>query len=348
MINFHECIRKQGLYKLKAGGYQVSYHDPITRKRRRKLFDRRYKAKAYIHSLNESLYNKDLSEFVNLPIAKLIESHLNACNNSKLTERRRAFGEFYNTFKNHKLSDLTPIRMKEWFEEVRIKYDYSERTMLKIKICLNHFFKWLVESEVIFKSPLNLVRYSESAPARRPRVFLSPTEIAQILENAKVWSRPNWHTRYFFSFLYILAHTGARRSEVLNLRWSNVDFNLNTITFRNTKNGEDRTIVMNKLLATHLSELSKPSEFVISNASDNCVYKNMASRHLETFRRDYPIGKQWTYHSLRHSFAYNYLKKGGNMYQLQAILGHKKISMTIDTYGKILASDDENPSPYDF
>lgn len=75
----------------------------------------------------------------------------------------------------------------------------------------------------------------------------------------------------------------------------------------------------------------------------------MVSRHLEYFREDHPIDdKPWGYHALRHSFAYNYLKGGGNMYQLQAILGHYKITSTINIYGRIQAKDDENPSPYDF
>ena len=58
--------------------------------------------------------------------------------------------------------------------------------------------------------------------------------------------------------------------------------------------------------------------------------------------------KNWGCHSLRHSFAFNYLRKGGQMYQLQAILGHRSIQMTVDLYGQIQAKDIERPSPYDF
>ena len=34
------------------------------------------------------------------------------------------------------------------------------------------------------------------------------------------------------------------------------------------------------------------------------------------------------------------------MYQLQAILGHKSIQMTVDLYGDMKAADDERVSPY--
>jgi hypothetical protein len=36
------------------------------------------------------------------------------------------------------------------------------------------------------------------------------------------------------------------------------------------------------------------------------------------------------------------------MYQLQAILGHKTITQTVDNYGRLQAEDVENPSPYGF
>ena len=39
-----------------------------------------------------------------------------------------------------------------------------------------------------------------------------------------------------------------------------------------------------------------------------------------------------TFHSLRHSYATNYIHKGGNMKNLQQNLGHSSISTTMDIY----------------
>ncbi|SMF30574.1 hypothetical protein SAMN06296036_109181 [Pseudobacteriovorax antillogorgiicola] len=36
------------------------------------------------------------------------------------------------------------------------------------------------------------------------------------------------------------------------------------------------------------------------------------------------------------------------MYALQAVLGHKQISMTIQTYGNLKSQDIENVSPFGF
>ena len=65
------------------------------------------------------------------------------------------------------------------------------------------------------------------------------------------------------------------------------------------------------------------------------------------FQKVNPDQKCWRCHDLRHSFSHNYLKRGGSMYALQTILGHKKISMTIDLYGQLQACDVEMVSPYE-
>ncbi len=71
-------------------------------------------------------------------------------------------------------------------------------------------------------------------------------------------------------------------------------------------------------------------------------------RVLEKFKKEHPtVNQDWAFHDLRHSFAYNYLKKGGDMYALQAILGHRQIKLTVDLYGQLKARDVANPSPFD-
>ncbi|MAZ46913.1 MAG: hypothetical protein CME65_00025 [Halobacteriovoraceae bacterium] len=339
---------KVSLYKLKDSRYQVDFINPIDKKRKRRIFTSYKEAKTHKAEIESKFHQRNLSVFLNLPIGKIIEIHLKECPKSKMTSRTRIFREFYDEFSRHKLDDLTTSRLREWFQLMKKKYDYSDKTLLHAKIALTHFFRWLVEEEIMSSSPLAPIKFKSRTPPKRPRVYFSVEEIRELLDTAKNWSRENYDIDYFYPFLYILAHTGARRSEILKLKWNDVDFKLNVLNFRHTKVGDDRAVIMSAPLRAMIESLPRKGSHVLTDRLGDKLTSSKVCRHLECFREDHPNGKRWGYHALRHSFAYNYLKKGGEMYQLQAILGHYKITSTINIYGRIKASDVENPSPYDF
>ena len=67
---------------------------------------------------------------------------------------------------------------------------------------------------------------------------------------------------------------------------------------------------------------------------------------IETLQRKYPEMKRWRCHDLRHSLSFNFLKKGGSMYALKAILVNAKIELTVDLYGHFTSEHVERVSPY--
>lgn len=339
------------IHSLSNGNYQTDYICPIDKRRKRKAFKTKKEATELKNKLEAQYHQKNLSHFLEMPIANLIEYHLKKCPNSNLNQRGVPFREFYESFSRHKLYEINTQRLREWFGAIKIKHNYSEKSLHATKICLNHFFKFLMEEEILANNPLTPIIFKRRVAPTRPRIYFSPDEVKSILTMAKTWTRKNHYTSYFYPFLLILVHTGARRGEILKLKWKNVDFKLNTVTFRATKVHDDRTIIMAPVLRELLESYPMIDEHVFCNPDGSKLNPNMPSRHLELFREDHPMEGykvDWGFHALRHSFAYNYLKRGGSMYQLQAILGHYNITSTVNTYGRIKASDDEMPSPYDF
>lgn len=65
-------------------------------------------------------------------------------------------------------------------------------------------------------------------------------------------------------------------------------------------------------------------------------------RQKITFRRKFDS------YTFRHTFAYHFLRKGGTITQLQALLGHRSIDMTVFMYGNIVAKSTEKTTPFDF
>ncbi len=98
----------------------------------------------------------------------------------------------------------------------------------------------------------------EADPAvsvKKPRInnervgFLEPDEMDRLTGKLPEWPQP---LAAFARF------TGARRGEILNLAWSDVDFKRGRLTFRETKNGEDGRVEMNETTRALLKALPAP------------------------------------------------------------------------------------------
>jgi len=50
-------------------------------------------------------------------------------------------------------------------------------------------------------------------------------------------------------------HTGGRRGEILGLTWADINFEAGTLTYRDTKNGDARTVPLGRILAAELRAL---------------------------------------------------------------------------------------------
>lgn len=153
-----------------------------------------------------------------------------------------------------------------------------------------------------------------------------------------------------FPFIYVLAHTGARLYEIRILKCRHINFDANHIYVAHTKNGYEIRIPLTEKLSTFLMELKNrvvhKSEYLFLNQWGTLLSKGQIRDTIIKYQKLTKCTKRWTPHDLRHSFAHNYLKKGGQMYALQALLGQRSITMTINHYGQIKATDVEMVNPY--
>ena len=148
--------------------------------------------------------------------------------------------------------------------------------------------------------------------------------------------------------LYATAlYTGMRQGELASLCWSSVDFETRLILVATswggpTKNGEARHVPILDVLLPVLREwrLKCPGKYVFPNR-DGGMFVKCARIFQETFhsildRAGFPDvqrhGKLRSYirfHDLRHTFASHWMMNGGDLFRLQAILGHASPQMTM-------------------
>lgn len=332
------------IYKLQNGNHVVCFIDPASGKRVRRKFKTMVAAKEHRLELERLYQVKGLQAFASEPVGRLMEIHIQKCPKTGVRERKNSFIAFCDTFGAKKISEVGKTELRSWLLAYQAKNSLSDKTMNRIRSQFCYFFYFLKDEGIIQSNPLSEIRFRRNAPMVRPRIVLSIEEVKQILENAKAFD-----SKHLYPYLYTLANTGARRSEMLSLRREDIDFNTGLVHLHKTKNGKDRSIRMSTnltaLMTDHLA--GHDSEFVFPNPTDQMVGRSQIQRLFDKFQKHFPMEKEWGLHALRHSFAYNYLKKGGEMYQLQAILGHSHIQTTVDIYGQLSAQDIQNVSPYE-
>lgn len=149
--------------------------------------------------------------------------------------------------------------------------------------------------------------------------------------------------------ILLCLNTGLRLGEVCALRWSDIDFNAQTLTVqlsvqRVTQNGKS-----NLILQTPKSETSKriiplTAEIILMLKSinkTNCQdYVFGGSNPLEPRTMQYRFAsllkkcsiKQRNFHVLRHTFASRYIAVGADVKSLSEILGHSNVRITMQLY----------------
>jgi integrase len=129
-------------------------------------------------------------------------------------------------------------------------------------------------------------------------------------------------------------NTGMRKSEILTLKWDNVDLDNNIITIQhtNTKNKKIRRIPINSVLRKLLLEQrlkSGGSEFVFLSADGN-PYKREDSlkKAFNGALRRAGIA-ELRFHDLRHTAATRMIEHGASVVAVSKILGHADLKTTM-------------------
>ncbi|MFH0796626.1 MAG: site-specific integrase [Candidatus Omnitrophota bacterium] len=129
----------------------------------------------------------------------------------------------------------------------------------------------------------------------------------------------------------IALNTGMRRSEILGLKWQDIDFDQKNITLLDTKNGERRQVPMNSAVLDVLSGIRRvpKSDYVFPGKDIGThISKGYISHKFESIVKQAGI-KNFRFHDLRHTFASRLVMRGVNLKAVQELLGHKTFTMTL-------------------
>lgn len=309
--------------------YFVTYLDPFTNLKVRTRFEDRKSAEDFKKEITDKFSKELVERSDELRVGDLLIHFINELPDNHFIKNRWLFTDFSQTFSNLKIKDLTTEVLKSWLDQLRIEGNYSPRTMETLRVYTNHFFRFLIEKKIISISPAKGIRYMQhNAELTRKPHLITKTKLRDLTEKVKKYS-----PGYFYPIFLTVVETAAKTTEILSLKWNQVDLKNQTITLVGQKTLSNRVIKISDELTLLLENKKRSSDFVFTNLYRKQFTKKQLGYAMTEFKRDHNIKDKWMYFDLRHSFARNYLDDGGSMADLQKILGIRSIETAREIYG---------------
>jgi integrase len=184
-------------------------------------------------------------------------------------------------------------------------------------------FTWAIKRRIAPKGWVHPCRSVERRTENNEKVrFLSDDERCRLLEACK---RSPWPRLYLLVMLALT--TGARKGELLSLRWEDLDLERGLAHCGRTKNGDAKALP----LTPAVIELLKPLAGALGGlvfASGRCPSAAYAfeSRWAQALRE--AKVRNFRFHDLRHSCASLLAQSGATLLEIGDVLGHRQLAMT--------------------
>ena len=151
---------------------------------------------------------------------------------------------------------------------------------------------------------------------------------ARILEEEPNLKRKCW--------LLLAYCSGLRSEEIATIKMENIHSKEHKLKVLG-KRKKERFTVLTDLTIKYLRMYYR-SNWRIFNKTDGYLFEGCANReymsdkavsnYFATIKKKYSLDENISFHSLRHSFATNFIKEGGDHFVLKSMLGHASLSTT--------------------
>lgn len=221
----------------------------------------------------------------------------------------------------------------------------SPKTILNAHVALSSFWTWAIQEGAADE---HIVRdVDPPKPALTPIVPLSRDEVKDLLEAVEYgspWSnqprtrskRPKGLRLRDRAIILFLLDTGVRTAELCDLLISDIDLRLGMATVRGkarlaSGRGKKRVVYFGKntrkALWNYVSFREvEPSAPLFAGRGGKMINRRHLAKHVKRLGERAGVNDVYP-HRFRHTFAISYLRNGGDVFTLQAILGHSTLTM---------------------
>jgi integrase/recombinase XerD len=226
--------------------------------------------------------------------------------------------------------------VREWLDEQRDRglSDYTLATRVR---SLRAFTNWLVQEEWLDRDPL--LRLKVPKVEDKPKEVLTPEQVDKLLATC---DRDTANGLRDIAIMILLYSTGLRATELASLRVDDVDYERGLVIVRRGKGGKYRVVPLgnkaDRAISRYLSKRPQGEDdprLFLTDKGRSITYVTL--RQMLRRRGD-KAGIHANPHLFRHSFAVQYLRNGGKLETLKAIMGHTTFEVTLH-YARLAGVD---------
>lgn len=291
------------------------------------------KIKLKIELLIKSDENKFVTKKEGITLELASDKFLNEHLLNKSNSHKDVFVRVYNQFtkivpSESNIKDIEKDSIKLFIEQ--FKNNHSIETVRTYLRYLKIFFNYLVEADMIIKSPIpkNLMPKS----LRKPISIFNLDTLNKIFETAKE------RDYKYYLILKTLELTGQRPCDILRLRWNDIDMKRNIIYIKLSKTNKVILFpVYNELRNFIIEEIYNHFNYV---NEDEIIFKDYSVEILgKRFRRIKKFldiqGKGIDLKTFRKTFGSKLASSGMERSRIAELLGHDSVQTTIKYYASI-------------
>ena len=224
-------------------------------------------------------------------------------------------------FGNTIVTKITPKQISEY--KVKRREDgVSPRTINYELSLISHAFNIAMrEWGWVEKNPVSMVR------KERINNFIERW-LTFDEEKKLLFASPKW----LQEIIVFAINTGFRQSEILNLKWSQVDLKRRTIIILEQKNRSVDTLPINETALNVLLEKNKSRNNKTDLVFPNENNKRIGTSHLiKTFHKAIKTSgiPKLRFHDLRHTFASRLVQNGADLFSVQKLGRWKNLPMVM-------------------
>jgi integrase/recombinase XerC len=229
------------------------------------------------------------------------------------------------------VKEVSPAIIRSWLAALK-DGGLSSRSINRKISALKSWYRHLIRVGEVEQSPMGAI-LSPKAGKRLP-VYVEQTDIATLFDGVRL--PEGWEGETVRLLLMILYYTGVRRSEVIGLRESQVDFG-NWVIRVLGKGNKERAIPVNKNLIEAISEYrdrkrkeleASDKEYLLVNRKGRKLYPKYVHRAVHDYLAQITTIDQKSPHVLRHTFATHLMNAGAELNSVKELLGHASLAAT--------------------